>query len=146
MRRLAAASLVGALAVAGCGSSSLSAGDLRDRATGICDLARKRTDRIPTPAAPAGGAAFLRRGIAALAPELAGLGELRPPGDLAGDWTRAVTDAAGELRALREAENSLQRGTDPVTTMRGLQRHLAPLEAQGDSAWLLLRIPACAAE
>jgi hypothetical protein len=145
VRPLAAAAAVLALVVAGCGASnSLSATQLRSRATVTCNLARRRTNQIASPTLPVQGARFLSRGIAALTPELATLTTLRPPAALASDYTRALTASDRELRALRSALNGLKAGNDPVVAIRTLQQQLSPLEVRADGAWRALELPACA--
>ena len=136
--------LVVALALAGCGTSSLSADQLRNFATRACDLSRQRTDEIPTPSTPTEGASFLSRGIAALAPEQTTLESLHPPGNLATDYHAAVQASAQELTALRTTLAGLKAGDDPVVAVEGLQHRLAPLEQRADSAWRSLDLPACA--
>jgi hypothetical protein len=145
VRALAGAALaVVALVLAGCGSSSLSADQLRSGATRACNLARKRTDRIPTPTLPSGGGAFLSRGIVALAPELTTLRSLRPPSGMASDYQRALVASENELRALRSALKGLKAGDDPVVAIKTLQQQLAPLESESDGAWQSLGLSACA--
>jgi hypothetical protein len=134
-----------AVALAGCGSSSLSASQLRARAAVICDRAHVKTDAIATPALPSQGERFLTFGAAALAPELTALRRLRPLDDLAGDYRRALDATAGELGALRFTVTGLKAGNDPVVAIKTLQQRLAPLEQTGDAAWRSLKIPACAA-
>ncbi len=146
MRRLGgvAGTLAVALAMAACGSSSLSTVQLRTSAAQACDLAHQRAEKIPTPSTPAGGAGFLSRGITALAPAQATLESLRPPGDLAGAYRTAVGFSGKRLAALRFTLADLKVGDDPVVAIKSLQEKLAPLEARGDAAWRSLGIPACA--
>jgi hypothetical protein len=132
-----------ALVLGGCGSSSLSNTQLSQDASRICATANRRTARIPTPTATAGGAAFLARGAAALGPELTGLRALRAPSDLAPVYATALSASAAELSALRATARQLKRGDDPVSAIRTLQRRLAPIESRGDDAWQTLKISAC---
>ena len=68
-RILAAGAVV--LAVAGCGSSPPSAvANLQRQAAHVCTRAQAQGARVMPPAVPAQTAAFLRRGIAVLRPEL----------------------------------------------------------------------------
>jgi hypothetical protein len=144
-RRLAlAATLTSALALAGCGSSALSAPQLRARAGRICSAARVATNRIPTPDTPSAGAPFLSRGISALAPELKALKRLQPGGDAATNYAGAVADGRQELQALRFTIRGLRAGNDPVVAIKTLQQRLAPLESRADDAWGSLGIEACA--
>ncbi|HEY2317264.1 MAG TPA: hypothetical protein VGH67_03120 [Solirubrobacteraceae bacterium] len=132
-----------ALALAGCGgSSSMSAQQLRTKAARACTAATQRLDRIPTPKVPSEGAAFLRRGIAALGPEVAALSTLQP-GDLGTQWGRARAATEQELKALQASLNGLRAGNDPVVAIKTLQAQLAPLETRASTAWLALKIPAC---
>ncbi|MGO9955910.1 MAG: hypothetical protein ACLP50_07990 [Solirubrobacteraceae bacterium] len=144
-RALTALGLAAALALGACGSSALSASQLRSSATAICELARQRTNRIPDPSAPTGGEEFLARGIAALEPELAALRRLAPPADLAAELKEALTASADELRALKTTVAGLARGGDPVVAVGSLQHRLSPVETHGNAVWQALGIPACAA-
>jgi uncharacterized lipoprotein YmbA len=132
-----------ALVLAACGASSPSATQLRLAATRVCASAAARAERIATPVAPAASADFLRRGLAVLTPELAQLGRLRAPSDLAATYSSALRSSAGLRTLLGAAVQSLSRGADPVSTVQTLQRQLAPLEARGDAAWRALQIRAC---
>jgi len=146
MRRLALPALpaLAAIALAGCGgSSSLSSSQLHVQATSICTVASTRTNRIPTPASPDGSAAFLQAGIAALTPELSGLRALRPPNDVASVYTATVGSFAQKLRDLQRAAQELARGDDTISTMQSLGRKLEPLEADENSGWQALQLPAC---
>ncbi|MGI8715148.1 MAG: hypothetical protein ACR2NR_18590 [Solirubrobacteraceae bacterium] len=129
--------------IAGCGANSLSAGQLRTRATRICTLAQRRTARIATPALPSQGARFLGGGVAALAPELTALRRLRAPTDLAAHYRTALTATAQELAALRSSLKGLKAGNDPVVAIKTLQTQLTPLEARAAGAWGALDLPAC---
>ena len=133
-----------ALAVAGCGaSSSLSAHQLRTGATRACTAATQRLDAIPDPRLPSDGAAFLRRGIAALRPELTALAALHPDGERGKQFSRARTATEQELAALQSSLKGLKAGNDPVVAIKTLQAQLVPLERQATAAWLALKIPAC---
>lgn len=127
-----------ALAVAGCGSSSLSASQLRARATPICKLAARQLSAIPAPALPSGGARFLSQGIAALAPELSRLRALHSTGD-----RDALAATTAELGALRSTLRGLRAGNDPVVAIKTLQQQLSPLEARADGDWRALGVLAC---
>ncbi len=139
----AAAALLAALAIGGCGTTPLSTSQLRAGASRICGAAGRQADRVPTPGSPADGAAFLKRGITVLRPELAGLRRLRAPGDLARDYGRALTAFAGELHALAATAGELDRGDDPVIAIKTLQHRLAPIESEQNGAMRALGIPAC---
>jgi hypothetical protein len=134
-----------ALVLAGCGSTPpLSATQLRATATKLCTASNRVTDRIDPPGGPAGGSAFLKRGIAALEPELAGLETLKAPaGTLSQVYAAAVSDLARELSALRTTVSRLDSGGDPVTAVKALQQQLAPLESEANDGWRALQIPAC---
>ena len=145
-RRHLAGALVAALAVlvaAGCGSSTLSAADLRQQAGAICSRADRQIARIPTPSSEAAGNAFLKQGIAALDPELGDLNSLKPPADEAVVYQSAIKSLGGELDGLKSAAGKLDQGADPVHTFRQLQDTLSPLETDADNAWRALGIPAC---
>jgi hypothetical protein len=142
--RRAALALLVAVALAGCGASSLSAVQLRTAATRVCTVAGRRLNRIHTPALPAQGAAFLSRGIAALRPELAALGRLRPSGGMAGALDRGRAATAKMLKVLQSTLKGLKAGNDPVVAIKTLQQDLIGLEQQATAAWRAAEIPACA--
>jgi hypothetical protein len=146
MRRAAPAAVAGALvalALAGCGSTSLSDRDLRADATQLCNVSRFRTNRISPPASPAAGLRYLRKGVSVLAPELAALRRLGPSTDLAKDYDAALAEFASTVRALRGAIAGLRSGAAPVSAYQTLQRQLAPIVAQQNASWQALQIPAC---
>lgn len=132
-----------AILVAGCGSHTLTDSQLRTRATRICRLAARRTDRIATPTSPGQEAEFLNRGIAALTPELTALKRLSAPDDMSGDYRAAVDATGAELAALRSTRKGLRAGNDPVVAIKTLQQELTPAEAKASSAWTTLELPAC---
>jgi hypothetical protein len=140
--RVIAASVV-ALAIAGCGGSSASMSRLRAEAGRICAHALEQGTAIQPPALPAATAAFLRRGIATLRPELAGLRTLRAPTEQAGAYSEALESLTRELAVLTATVHDLDRGADPLPTIKTLQHRLAPLESGGDAAWRTLGIPEC---
>lgn len=144
MRRAGAVlAIVAALAIAACGGSRTSLDGLRAAATRICLQAGAQTDRIPPPRVPADTADFLRLGVAELTPELARLRALRPPAGDAGDYSAALSAFARELGILRTTSAGLDRGDDPVSTIKTLQKRLAPVESDEDAAWRELQVPAC---
>src|SRR5437764_395407 len=83
----AAVLLLALVALSGCGSTTLSSGELENQATRVCALASRQTDRIRSPASPAGSEVFLRQGIAVLTPALVQLRKLHPPSDVADVYT-----------------------------------------------------------
>jgi hypothetical protein len=141
--RRSAAALAVALVLAACGSTALSDPQLRADASRICSFTRRRTDRIPVPSEAAGGASFLRRGVASLKPELAGLRGLRPPRAAAAEYRTAVDTVALELQTLERALASIRHGGDPLQIFPSISRQLEPLEARANGAWMTLQIPAC---
>ncbi len=132
-----------AVLVAGCGSAELSDVQLRNRATRLCSIANRQADRIVTPATPSAAIAYLDRGIAVFRPELARLRKIRPPSDLATVYRTSVGAFSQQLSELELTVRKLHGGADPVSAMRTLERHLAPLEATEDRAWTSLDVPAC---
>jgi hypothetical protein len=140
--RVIAASLV-ALAIAGCGGSSASVSRLRAEAGRICAHALEQGTRIRPPAVPGATAAFLRLGIATLGPELAQLRRLRAPAERAGAYSAALESLTRELAVLTTTVHDLDRGADPLPTIKTLQHRLAPLEADSAAAWRTLGIPEC---
>ena len=144
MSRTVIAAAAIALAVAGCGTSSPSMSGLRRQTTRICQQALAQSDGIRPPALPSGTAAFLGRGAAALAPELVELRALKPPEDEAGLYSAALAAASRQLTILDGTIHELDRGADPMTVIKTLQRRLAPTESAENAAWRTLGIPACA--
>jgi hypothetical protein len=143
MRRAGGLAVLAALALSGCGSSSLSSTQLRGDATRICTATTQLTDRIPTPTSPGGATSFLTRGETAIAAEVKALTRLHPPSNLAAVYATAVGASDAELRSLRTTVRQLGRGSDPATAIKSLQRRLAPLEARANAAWQNLGISAC---
>ena len=135
--------LLAAIAVYGCGSSTLSTVALRSQAARICRRANARENRIPTPRATRQAGAFLARGVTAIAPELAALRRLDAGGTAAVVYRRALAQLDAELRGLQATVAGLKRGGDPVIAVKTLQRQLAPVELKADAAWRALGIPAC---
>ena len=127
------------LAVAACGSSSLSAAQIRTRATKICTATARRTGKIATPASPSGGVGFLNHGISAISLEVAQLRALHATGMA----RTAVDGTAAELAALRFTLKGLHADNDPVITIKTLERRLAPIQQRTNAAWRELDIPAC---
>jgi hypothetical protein len=144
VRRRLTAAVVAALILGGCGSSPLSSSDLHNDATQVCRAASRLANRIATPTSPVGTEAFLRRGIAALTPELAGLSALHPPSDVADVYTASVKAFGQKLTYLKDALRDLQSGEDPVIALKTLQRELTPVQTQENGGWEALQIPACA--
>jgi hypothetical protein len=142
-RRVAAIAVVGALGVAGCGSSPLSSGELQNQASRVCALASQQANRIRTPASPAETSLFLRQGIAALTPALVQLRKLRPPSDVADVYSASVKAYAEKLGFLRAAQHDIAAGQDPIAAMQTLQEQLAPIVSQENGGWQALNIPAC---
>lgn len=140
--RAVVASVV-ALAVAGCGGSSESMQKLRAQAGRVCTRALDAGALIKTPAIPADTTVFLRRGIAVLRPELSDLQRLRAPSEQAGAYSAALGSLARELTILTDTAHDLDRGANPLPTIKTLQQRLAPVEAGGDAAWRTLGVPAC---
>jgi hypothetical protein len=143
MTRAVVAAALAALSISACGSSSLSMKQLQADASRPCRIADRRLNRIATPAAPTGEAEFLKRGIAALAPELRSLRDLRPPHNLSEDFADALGASSQVLAALRESAHRLATGDDPVVSIKTLEVRLAPLEAKANSAWASLGVSAC---
>lgn len=141
--RLLAAALLAAALLAGCGSTALTDTQLRSRAGRICALAARRTDRIATPSLPSQEASFVRRGIAAMTPEVTALRRLSAPGAMADDYRDAVEATSTELTALRSTLKGLKAGNDPVVAIKTLQQQLAPAEMKASIAWSALELPAC---
>jgi hypothetical protein len=132
-----------AVVVAGCGAASPSLARLQAQAAGVCTWTQARSTRIEAPRVPAQTPAFLRRGIAILTPELAGLRRLRAPSEQSGAYATALQSLARERTILSGTVQDLDRGADPLSTIKTLQHRLAPVEADDDAAWRTLGVPAC---
>jgi hypothetical protein len=133
-----------ALAVAGCGGSASSTmARFRAQAARVCTRAHVQDARIAPPQVPAQTGAFLRRGIAVLASELANLRTLHPPREWVDAYSSALAALAHEITILTTTAHDLDHGADPLTTIKTVQHRLAPVEAAGDAAWRRLGIPAC---
>ena len=141
-RRVARAGL-GALSVAalaGCGSSSLSAAQMRSRATKICTAtARPHGQDLDAHVTRSGAVAFLNRGIAAIGQEVVQLRAMHASSTA----KTAVDGTAAELAALRFTLKGLQADNDPVVAIKTLQARLTPIERRTDAAWRSLDVPAC---
>lgn len=144
-RRACAPMLALALAAAGCGgSSSMSTRQLRTDAGRVCTVATERLNAIPTPQVPSEGSSFLRRGIAALRPEIGALATLHPTGEIATDLQRAQAATEQELKVVQSTLKGLTAGNDPIVAFKTLETELAPLEKQAGAAWRALGVTACA--
>jgi hypothetical protein len=128
-----------AAALAGCGSSSLSAAQIRSRATKACTATARRTGKLSTPASPGGAVTFLNHGIAAIDQEVSQLQAMHATGTA----KTAVDGTAAELAALRFTVKSLRADNDPVVAIKTLQARLAPIERRTNAAWRTLDVPAC---
>jgi hypothetical protein len=138
--------MAGALALVllvGCGSATLSARELRRRATLLCTTAVRRTNGIALPASTSGGATFLARGITVFRPELEALRKLAPPRRLAGPYRAALAEGAQQLDALIATDRYLGQGGDPVVAIRQLDVELGPINARDRAAWQEVGAPAC---
>ena len=134
---------VATLAMTGCGTAPPTIARLRAQAARVCTRANSQNARIAPPPVPARTAPFLRRGIAVLEGELAGLRNLRVPKAQAGAYSVALGSLSHEFAILTSTAHDLDRGADPLTTIKTLQHRLAPAEADTDAAWRTLGVPAC---
>jgi hypothetical protein len=132
--------LLAALALAGCGGSSLTASQLRARATRVCTAAARRMNAIPTPGIPSQGEAFVSRGVSALSRELSGLRAIR---GRPSSFRDGLAAKAAEVALLRSTVKGLRAGNDPVVAIKTLEQQLEPVEVRADAAWQALGIPAC---
>jgi hypothetical protein len=135
--------LLAAVVLAGCGSSSLSNSQLESQVSRICTTTEVRTNRIPTPASAAASATFLQRGATALTPELTALKAVHPPSDVADVYTATVASFEQKIRELHGTARDIERGADPIKALQHLQQRLAPLESQENNGWQALQLPAC---
>ena len=137
--RIAGLGLVAAVALAGCGGSSLSPSQLRAVATRSCTLTARQLDRIATPASVAAGDRFLYQGAHALGREVSELRALHATGT----FGEAVRITGDELSDLDFTVHGLRAGNDPVVAIKTLQARLGPLEQRADQALSSLRVKAC---
>jgi hypothetical protein len=145
-RRLAPlllACLLPALALAGCGDDSLTAQQLHDQATAICERTAAATDRIVVPSTPSQGGRFLQQGLAHLRPAVAALRALKAPKELRDRYDRAVQLAGQEAALIARHEREIAGGEDVIDTFRRLETALEPLTMQENAYWRGLEIPAC---
>ncbi len=144
MRRAAAALLTAAI-IAGCGSSGLSSPvALRTRATDAC----KDTSPVIPPAAPEPTpkqlVVFLSKGAQGLQKELVQLRRLHlAAGEVNAVFSAALRALQAQVSALNQTVGIINGGEDPVLAFKALQQKLGPLEKQADGAWSALQIPAC---
>lgn len=144
MRARGAAAIVAlGLILCACGASTLTARELRMRASTVCVTAVRRSDRIAPPRSNAAGAAFLARGIAIFTPELTALRKLAPPPRLANAYRSALGEATQQLDALIATEHNLRGGDDPVVAIKQLHVELLAINVRDRSAWRVVGIPAC---
>jgi hypothetical protein len=141
--RSAAAALAAAVALAGCGGSSLSDRDLRSDADAICTAANTRTTRLEAPRSPSTATAYLQRGAAQLQHELTALQALGAPSDLASSYRGAVGEFAAALADVRATVARIGRGAGPIGAIRALELQLAPVLTRENASWRALQIPAC---
>jgi len=139
----AAALACTALLLGGCGSSSLSSAQLRRRASRICVTAQRASESIAAPTDPTKGEPFLQRGIAALAPPVSALHQLKPSSDIQDGYATALRATDRELALLRSALRGLKAGNDPVVSIKTLQDELGPAEDAAGRAWRAVDVPAC---
>ncbi|HWF74824.1 MAG TPA: hypothetical protein VG186_15845 [Solirubrobacteraceae bacterium] len=142
-RALAAPLGILALALCGCGSSTLTAQQLRRQASLVCSAAVERSDRIALPSSNEGGADFLDRGITVFRPELTSLRKLAPPRSLAEPYRAALADSKQQLDALIASDENLASGGDPVVAIRQLDVELEAIDARDRQAWRAVGAPVC---
>ncbi len=140
---LVALALAASTLLAACGDDSLSAEQLRTRATAICARTAAATDRIAVPTRPSEGGAFLAEGVAQLRAATRRLAALKAPEDLRERYDRAVELARQEAALIARHEQLIARGDDVIETFRRLDDELAPLIVREDAYWEGLGITAC---
>ncbi|HEV3055541.1 MAG TPA: hypothetical protein VGX45_12855 [Solirubrobacteraceae bacterium] len=130
-------------ALAGCGSASLSARDLRANATVVCEHASERLGRIPQPSSAAAALPFLRRGVAVLGPELGALRRLPPPADLSTSYRATLAEFGTAVQMVDGTIAVLAHGGDAVASFASLEHALGPIVASENTGWRTLQIAAC---
>lgn len=141
--RAAPLALLLAVALAACGADSLTATQVRERATAICARTAAATDRVAVPNDPSQGDRFLRQGAAQLRPAVAQLEGLKTPDELRQRYDRAVRLAGEEVALIVRHERAIAHGEDVIGTYRRLDAALAPLVRQENATWRGLGVPAC---
>jgi hypothetical protein len=144
MSKRALAAIALTLALAGCGSGTLTAKELRRQANLVCTAAVRRSDGIAVPSSNAGGAAFLDQGITVFRRELVALRKLPPPRSLAEAYRAALGDSKQQLDALIATDHNLGSGGDPVVAIRQLDVELEAIDARDLQAWRAVGAPVCA--
>jgi hypothetical protein len=81
--------------------------------------------------------------VSVLAPELARLRTLHPPGDAADVYTATLSSLEKKIAEMKNTARAITRGDDPVKALRALQQRLGPLESQENGGWQALQLPAC---
>jgi hypothetical protein len=132
-----------ALVLAGCGTTTLTAAQMRTQAGRICAHAAERAARIPAPATPDASERFLRAGLGAMRPAAEGLRALKPPDEMRESYGQAVALNAKALASVARQEHAIARGEDAPTAFRRLQAELDPIVRVEDATWRALQIPAC---
>ena len=118
---------------------------LRAQATRVCARALEQDARIAPPPVPARTA---RRSCAAgsrcCGTSSQACAHLRVPSKQAGAYSAAARLGRQRTRRFSLGRlDDLDRGADPLTTVKTLQHRLAPVEADDDAAWRTLGVPAC---
>ena len=128
MRRLLLAALV--VAVAGCGSSGMSAKDYRAKANAICASIKSQRDRIPPASNLEDLKAAARTTIAINTAALRQFKALKPSGDLKGPHSVIVTRLAETLQLQQKALTTDTKSTAMQTiNVRAGQARAALLAA-----------------
>jgi hypothetical protein len=78
-----------------------------------------------------------------LEPELRRLRRLHADSEDRPVYGNALATLGQEVAELRRAVGALDRHQDPALALAALQRRLTPLEAEANSAWRALQVPAC---
>jgi hypothetical protein len=112
---LAVVLVVALSALAGCGGGEpKSAADVyRDRADDICRSAQDDLEAVGQPERPSEYAGYLRRSLAAVAPSLAELKELRPPPELRALHAKWISRQETNRAALRTLLTRIDGEADP---------------------------------
>jgi hypothetical protein len=132
-----------AATLSACGADSLTAQQLRARASAICTRTAAATDRIAVPSTPDQGERFLSDGIARLRPAAAQLRALKAPTALRRRYDRAAQLAGEEVALIALHARAIAGGEDAIGAFRRLDAALEPLVREENAYWRGLRLPAC---
>ncbi len=134
-RPIAGIATLGVVAlIAGCGgggSDTLSADEFRTQADAICQDYNTQAAAIGDPASPSEFSAKLKQLVPLQAAQLAKLEALKPPSELDGTFSEALTLLKKQQATLTSAQTRIDGGEDPTAVINDIS---AEASATGDEA------------